>query len=182
MTRIDNDSPGSREIVLHSTILDSKGTEISMEETRVALDAESDAEINQDFNLDQPSLWSVEQPDLYYMRTDILDGEDLIDRVFTVFGIRKIEYNATKGFLLNGKQVKMKGVCLHHDGGCVGAAVPDRVWERRLEVLKKMGCNAIRTSHNPMSPEFMYMCDRMGFLVMDEIFDEWTQGRVPHVL
>ena len=87
-------------------------------------------------------------------------------------------FDADRGFALNGQHVKLNGVCLHHDGGCVGAAVPERVWERRLELLKQMGCNAIRTSHYPPAPEFLDLCDRMGFLVMDEAFDEWRQGKV----
>jgi len=104
-----------------------------------------------------------------------------VDEYDTVFGIRQIAFDADKGFLLNGRQVKLNGVCLHHDGGSVGAAVPERVWERRLEILKAMGCNAIRTSHNPYAPEFMDLCDRMGFLVMDEVFDEWkvAKGQTP---
>ena len=180
MTRIENKFPESREVVLRSAILDKLGKEISMEARPVRLEGGTSTEIHQEMGVDKPSLWSVEEPSLYNVRTDVMEGEKVLDRVNTVFGIRSIEYSAEKGFLLNGKQVKMKGVCLHHGGGCVGAAVPDRVWERRLEVLKEMGCNAIRTAHNPMSPEFMDLCDRMGFLVMDEIFDEWTQGKVPY--
>ena len=92
-------------------------------------------------------------------------------------GIRRAEFDADRGFLLNGKQVKLNGVCLHHDGGAVGAAVPERVWERRLEILKAMGCNSIRTSHNPYAPEFMDLCDKLGFMVMNEVFDEWKQNK-----
>ncbi len=89
-----------------------------------------------------------------------------------------IAYDVNKGFFLNGVNIKMNGVCLHHEAGCVGAAVPVKVWERRLKLLKEMGCNAIRTSHNPVAPEFLDLCDKMGFLVMDEIFDEWKRGKV----
>ena len=93
------------------------------------------------------------------------------------FGIRDATFDAEKGFLLNGKSVKIKGVCLHHDAGCLGAAVPASVWQSRLQALKDMGCNAVRTSHNPPSPEFLDCCDRLGLLVMDEMFDCWTQGK-----
>jgi beta-galactosidase len=124
-----------------------------------------------------PRLWSVEGPALYTLRTAILNAGSVVDEVTTTFGVRQIEYDVDRGLLLNGKRVKMNGVCLHHDGGCVGAAVPERVWERRLETLKAMGCNAIRTSHNPPAPEFLDLCDRMGFLVMDEAFDEWRIGK-----
>ncbi|MBN1359978.1 MAG: DUF4982 domain-containing protein [Sedimentisphaerales bacterium] len=124
-----------------------------------------------------PRLWSVETPQLYTLRTVVLNDGQPVDEITTTFGIRRIEYDVDRGFLLNGQPVKMNGVCLHHDGGCVGAAVPPRVWERRLETLKAMGCNAIRTAHNPPAPEFLDLCDRMGFLVMDEAFDEWRIGK-----
>ena len=107
----------------------------------------------------------------------MLEGTKPIDNYTSTFGIRKIEYDKDKGFLLNGKHVKMNGVCLHHDAGCLGAAVPDQAWVRRLQLLKEMGCNAIRTSHNPPAPEFLDLCDKMGFLVMDEIFDEWVEKK-----
>jgi beta-galactosidase len=96
----------------------------------------------------------------------------------TTFGVRTIAYDPDRGFLLNGRRVKMRGVNLHHDAGGLGAAVPERVWQRRLELLKAMGANAIRTSHNPPAPEFLDLCDRLGFLVMAEAFDEWTMGKV----
>ena len=104
-------------------------------------------------------------------------GDETIDQCDTPIGIRSIEFDTDKGFLLNGKPVKLNGVCLHCDGGSVGSAVPEGVWLRRLRLLKQMGCNAIRTSHNPPAPEFLDLCDQLGFLVMDEAFDEWTAGK-----
>ena len=101
----------------------------------------------------------------------------MADDFETSFGIREIRYDVDRGFFLNGQHVKMQGMCLHHDGGSVGAAVPEGVWRRRLELLKTMGCNAIRMSHNPPAPELLDLCDRMGFLVMDESFDEWRIGK-----
>jgi hypothetical protein len=100
---------------------------------------------------------------------------DDTDKVHPITGnlLSEGPFDAERGFLLNGRRVKLNGVCLHDDAGAVAAAVPERVWERRFEILKEMGCNAIRTSHNPMAPVFMDLCDRMGFLVMDEILDEW---------
>ena len=100
----------------------------------------------------------------------------MVDVYDTPFGIREAVFDAERGFLLNGQHIKLNGACIHHEAGSVGAAVPLRVWERRLEILKEMGCNAIRTSHNPFAAEFLDLCDRMGFLVMAEAFDEW---RVP---
>lgn len=123
--------------------------------------------------LDNPKLWSCDNPVLYTLRTQVLEDGKVVDEVDTPFGIRSICFDKDKGFLLNGIPTKIKGVCMHHDGGCVGAAVPEAVWERRLKLLKEMGCNAIRMAHNPPAPELLDMCDRMGFLVMDEAFDEW---------
>ena len=104
----------------------------------------------------------------------------MLDEVTTPFGIRTAEFRSDTGFWLNGKNFKLKGVCLHHDGGAVGAAVPLAVWERRLKTLQELGVNAIRTAHNPTAPEFLDLCDRMGFLVMDEFFDCWTKAKNPH--
>ena len=118
----------------------------------------------------------MEDPYLYRLRTALYLGDELVDEYDTPFGIRSTVWDAERGFLLNGEQVKINGVCLHHDAGCVGAAVPDRVLERRLELLKAMGCNGIRCSHYPPAPELLDMADRMGFLVMDEAFDEWAPG------
>ena len=107
-------------------------------------------------------------------------GTNLLDNDSTMFGIRDAKFTPDQGFVLNGKKVMLKGVCLHHDGGAVGAAVPLRVWEQRLAALRELGCNAIRTSHNPVAPEFLDLCDRMGFLVMDEFFDCWTVKKNAH--
>src|SRR5262249_21689059 len=110
------------------------------------------------------------------LRSPVRAGGKVVDEYETPFGIREVVFDADRGFLLNGRHVKLNGVCLHHDGGAVGAAVPERVWGRRLQLLQEMGCNAIRTSHNAPAPEFLDLCDRFGFLVMAEAFDEW---RVP---
>ncbi|MFR9661892.1 MAG: glycoside hydrolase family 2 TIM barrel-domain containing protein, partial [Rikenellaceae bacterium] len=126
--------------------------------------------------IDNPIRWSAENPKIYYMRSEIILENKVIDDKITTFGIRKLEYNKDKGMLVNDKQVKLDGVCLHHDAASLGAAVPDDVWHYRLSKLRDMGCNAIRTSHNPFSPEFYAMCDTMGFYVMDECFDEWKDG------
>ena len=96
----------------------------------------------------------------------------------TTFGIREVKFDVDRGFLLNGEHVKMNGVCIHGDCGSVGTAVPEGMWERRLEMLQKMGCNAIRLSHNPPAPELLDLLDRMGFLVMAEAFDEWKQPKL----
>jgi beta-galactosidase len=144
------------------------------------LDAGKNLELEQRLEVAAPRLWSPETPGLYTLRSEVVDdGGRVVDVTTTTFGMRSIAYDRDRGFLLNGVPVKMKGVNLHHDGGAVGAAVPERIWEQRLEVLKAMGANAIRTSHNPPAPEFLDLCDRLGFLVMAEAFDEWTVGKVP---
>ena len=114
---------------------------------------------------------------MYTVQTQVKRNGAIIDQYTTPFGIRTFVFDPDKGFSINGQSMKLKGVCLHHDAGALGAAVPIQVWERRLKLLKDAGCNAIRCSHNPPAPEFLDLCDRMGFLVMDEAFDEWTQGK-----
>jgi len=123
--------------------------------------------------LEAPSLWSAETPCLYRLTTELIHDGETIDEVETPFGVRSVAFDSEKGFLLNGRQTKLRGVCNHHDAGPLGAAVPDKILETRLRQLKAMGCNAIRTSHNPFAPEFYDLCDRLGILVMDEIFDGW---------
>lgn len=126
------------------------------------------------FPVKNPMLWSPETPILYKLELSLLRGKELLETRVEQIGFRSAEFDNRKGFLLNGEQVKLNGVCLHHDGGCVGAAVPPAVWERRLMKLKDMGVNAIRCSHNPPDVALLDLCDRLGFLVMDEAFDEWA--------
>ena len=121
----------------------------------------------------EPRIWEPGSPALYTAEAVLTGGRDTADSCRTTFGIRTIRFTADRGFLLNGKKTLLKGVCIHHDGGCTGAAVPPEIWERRLGRLKEMGCNALRCSHNPPDPAVLDLADRMGFLVMDEAFDEW---------
>jgi beta-galactosidase len=172
-TRLRNDTPASALCTLITTVRDRDGKAAGSVESSQEVAAGGEHESVQQVKLEQPSLWFVESPYLYTSHSEVRrDGRE-VDRYETPFGIREIAFDADRGFLLNGRRVKLNGVCLHHDAGAVGAAVPERVWERRLEILKEMGCNAIRTSHNPFAAEFLDLCDKMGFLVMDEIFDEW---------
>ncbi|WP_395094886.1 beta-galactosidase GalB [Armatimonas sp.] len=128
----------------------------------------------------RPQLWSIEKPQLYTLRTSVWFSGRLSDTQLTTFGIRSIAWDGAKGFLLNGQRVTLNGVCNHHDLGLLGGAVHERAIERQLEILKEMGCNAIRTSHNPPAPELLDACDRMGFLVIDEAFDCWRRGKKPN--
>ena len=178
-TRIDNAGSATRKGSLRSTVQDAAGRVVARTDTAVTVAANQHVDLEQRVTVTAPQLWSVETPKLYSLRSEVLEGKEAVDAVTTPFGIRSIAYDKDRGFLLNGRPVKMRGVNLHHDGGAVGAAVPERIWEMRLERLKAMGANAIRTSHNPPAPEFLDLCDRMGFLVMAEAFDEWTIGKVP---
>ena len=128
----------------------------------------------------KPKLWSVDKPELYIAVTLVQNGGKLVDRHETTFGIRTVEFTADDGFHLNGKRVPIQGVCLHHDLGALGAAFNTRAAERQLQIMKEMGVNAIRTSHNPPAPEFLDLCDRMGFLVIDEFTDTWTHAKKPN--
>jgi beta-galactosidase len=178
-TRVVNEDHGTRDGTLRSVIVDSAGVEVARAESGFSTPAGQDAVVEQQLGLATPALWSPDSPALYTLRTTVLDGAGrTVDQTETPFGVRHITWDADRGFLLNGTRVKMLGVNLHHDGGPVGAAVPEAVWERRLRLLKGMGVNAIRTAHNPPAPEFLDLCDRLGFLVMNEAFDEWTHAKV----
>ena len=177
-TKVENHYTVTKDAVLVSRIVDGEGKAVSEVESPVSVTPGESKEFTQQVTLNNPSLWSVDSPSMYRLISQIKDGSKIIDQQETPFGIRSIEFSAVNGFVLNGKRVKMNGVCLHHDAGCFGAAVPVQVWERRLRILKAMGCNAIRTSHNATAPEFMDLCDRLGFLVMDEPFDEWEETKV----
>lgn len=129
--------------------------------------------ISEEIQLANPSLWSVDTPNLYRVDTKLLVAGAVVGGQSTTFGVRSIKFDPNTGFFLNGENMKIKGVCLHHDAGLVGSAVPKGVWKRRLQALKDGGCNAVRIAHNPGSQEFLDLCDEMGILVQDEFYDEW---------
>ena len=171
--RLENASSKVGNAKVSFKIINDKGVEVAQTESPFTIQPGEEKNIDQKVNVIAPKLWTLESPVLYTIITTIIVNGKPVDEVKTPFGIRSIRYDVNKGFFLNDKNIKMNGVCLHHDAGCLGAAVPIKVWERRFQVLKDMGCNAIRCSHNPVAPEFLDLCDRMGFLVMDEVFDEW---------
>ena len=142
--------------------------------------SDSVSTVNQTLTVKSPVLWSVDQPYLYKAVTQIMQGKTVIDSYTTNLGIRSFVFDIDKGFILNGKQLKILGVCDHHDLGSLGSAVNTRALERQLQILKEMGCNGIRTSHNPPAPELLDLCDKMGFIVMDEAFDCWEKGKVDY--
>ncbi len=177
ITQVQNDGDAPQNCTLITRIVNDQGEVIGTASAQHPLAAGQAHEFVQQIRVVAPHLWSVDDPYLYRLQSVVQAGEQTVDRCETPLGIRSIEFDADQGFLLNGKRVKINGVCLHHDGGCVGAAVPERVWQRRLETLKAMGCNGIRSSHYPPAPEFLDLCDRMGLVVMDENFDEWRMGK-----
>lgn len=177
---VTNQSRAHSDVIVHWSVLSPTGSavvEVDSEAKRVS--SFGSTVFQREFEIRNPKLWSLDHPYLYSLVTEIRfsPGGPPIDQETTVFGIRDAHFESASGFWLNGHNIKIKGVCLHHDAGALGAAVPLRAWERRLEILKFLGCNAIRTAHNPPAPEFLDLCDRMGFLVMDEMFDCWTVGK-----
>ena len=139
------------------------------------VDQESSGRATQSFIIEDPLLWSPETPDLYTVHCYLMDRNKKLDHVSIQHGIRSAQFDPNRGFVLNGKKMVLKGVCLHHDGGELGAAVPLESWKRRFEFLKELGVNALRLAHNPHAPEVLDLCDRMGFLVIDEMYDKWEQ-------
>lgn len=176
-TTIVNDTLTNAQVTLNSTVVDRDCNEIASVSNDASVPASGSIELDQSAFASSPRLWSPDAPSLYTLRSRVLADGKVVDEYTTLFGIRSLRFDADEGFFLNGDSLKMKGVCEHHDAGCVGAAVPDGVLRRRLRILKEMGCNAIRTSHNPPSPTFLDMCDELGFMVMDEAFDEWRDGK-----
>lgn len=136
--------------------------------------------LTQNLEIETPVLWDTENPEMYRAITEITIDGSVVDSYETPFGIREFKFDLDKGFILNGKQVKIKGVCLHHDLGPLGAAFNTRAMERELEIMKEMGVNGIRTSHNPPAPELLDLCDKMGMIVMDEAYDIWAQAKNPY--
>ena len=181
-TRVQNDTKSAIRVRVHQDLIDPAGNIVGSIEEPVRIPGKGEKEIQQKILVTKPQLWSLEKPTIYTVRTSLLrtgsdSAPETVDSYDTSIGIRQIEFDVNRGFLLNGQHVKILGMCVHEDGGAVGAAVPVEVWERRLKLLKAMGCNAIRCSHNPPAPEFLDLCDRLGILVMDEAFDEWTVAK-----
>jgi beta-galactosidase len=181
-TSVVNESEKEVNAILKTRILKNDGTEVAVTESSMKISGKSGTEFNQDLNITSPLLWSVESPSLYTAINEVYVANGrkrskIIDRTESAFGIRSISVSAEKGFLLNGKLLLLKGGCMHHDNGPLGAAAFDRAEERRVELMKASGFNAIRCSHNPPSPAFLDACDRLGMLVIDEAFDVWKEQK-----
>lgn len=177
VTTLENSSDKKVEAVVTHSVFAPDGRKVAKTlPLRTILNPGDSLNICGSAEVPNPQLWSTESPRLYSMETEVRVRGKVVDRYTTPFGIRTYRFDPDSGFSINGKRMKIKGMCLHMDDGARGVAVPDRSYERRLEILKEYGCNAIRCSHNQPSAEFLDMCDRMGFIVIDEAFDKWKSG------
>lgn len=176
-TSVKNEGTADAEVKVISSLLDAEGNRVGETTSVLPISKDSVGAYQQMVKVNSPVLWSVNNPYLYTLETEVWADGKLVDTYETTTGIRSFEFSADKGFILNGEQVKIKGVCMHHDLGCLGAAVNTRAIERQLEILREMGCNGIRCSHNPPAPELLQLCDEMGFIVMDETFDMWRKKK-----
>jgi beta-galactosidase len=180
-TTIYNESNKDQTAVVETAIVDPSGKTVERSSSpATVIKANMKRELTQQVEINNVSLWSIESPALYTSISYVKINGKVVDEYHTKFGIRSFEFDVYKGFSLNGKPMKILGVCNHHDLGCLGAAINTRALERQLEMLKAMGCNGIRTSHNPPAPELLDLCDKMGFIVMDEAFDMWAKQKTPY--
>lgn len=175
-TKVKNETESAQSIVV-KTLLSNNSKNAGNGQMQVELPAHSEKELTQTIQVSNPKLWTPETPYLYQAQIQVLKGKKVVDDTKTDFGIRSIKFTTENGFQLNGKTVKINGGCVHHDNGCLGAAAFDRAEERKVELLKAGGFNAVRTSHNPPSEAFLEACDKLGLLVMDESFDCWKIGK-----
>ena len=170
---IDNESNTTSNITIENELVNTEGVVVSKKSTPISIEAKKSGKIIAKIKLNHPKLWSVETPNLYELKTRVLIDGKIIDQTSTQTGFRKFTFDPDQGFALNDKWMKIKGVCLHHDAGVLGSAVPREVWKSRLKTLKEIGVNAVRTSHNPQAPAFYELCDELGLLVLNEAYDEW---------
>ena len=177
-TRVANESAEQTEVKVQTILKDRSGKQTGTAQSTITITPGKDIETSQSIDVAQPALWSPESPTLYSATTQVLRNGKIVDEVITPFGIRTLSWSAEKGLLLNGKSIKLTGGSVHHDNGPLGAAAFDRAEERKVQLLKAAGHNAVRTAHNPPSPAFLDACDRLGLLVMDEPVDSWKASKV----
>lgn len=178
LTEVENADPNVVECVMETNLVGPDGDVVATAENKATIETDGNHEFDQRLSVSDPRRWTLEDPIRYFAHSVVYQDGEPVDDYVTPFGIRTFEWTTDAGFFLNGESVNMKGVNLHHDGGCLGAAVTEHTLERRLETLKEMGCNAIRTAHNPPQPELLDLCDRMGFLVINEVYDKWRHEGV----
>ena len=179
-TQLENGTGKPAQASVRTTLLSATGEPVAKDQSQVQIGAGAGGETTHRIALAQPKLWSPQTPVLYRAITEIFQGGKVTDRVETSFGVRALAWSIDKGLLLNGQSIKLVGGSVHHDNGPLGAAAFDRAEERRVELLKAAGFNAVRTAHNPPSPAFLDACDRLGLLVLDEPFDVWTKSKAKY--
>lgn len=179
-TMVKNETAVSQNLLLSSVVYSKMGKNVADSSTKLALQPNEEKETIQIVTVENPNLWSVENPNLYQVKSTIKTASKVLDAATTDFGIRTIDFSAEKGFLLNGKKTILNGGCVHHDNGALGSAAYERAEERKVQLLKAAGFNAVRTSHNPPSVSFLNACDRFGLLVIDEVFDGWKEKKNTH--
>ncbi|CAM3451008.1 sugar-binding domain-containing protein [Flavobacterium chungbukense] len=170
---VENGSSSKSSLTVVNELFSKDGKSVAKTSSKVEVVANQSGKISTKINVKNPQLWDLENPNLYELKTTVLQDGKEIDKTVTQTGFRSFTFDPNNGFALNGKGMKMKGVCLHHDAGVLGSAVPREVWKTRLQTLKEIGVNAIRTSHNPQAPDFYELCDELGLLVLNEAYDEW---------
>jgi len=179
-TEIRNRLNQAADVKFRTSILDAVGQRVTQAESTNSVPGASAQTFTTSLSIPSPHRWDVDDPYLYTAVSEVIDHDRVVDRYTTPFGVRTIQFDKHRGFLLNGRYMKLHGVCLHHDLGALGAAVNRRATERQLQIMKAGGVNAIRTSHNPPSPELLEYADRIGLVVMDEAFDMWRKPKVPN--
>lgn len=177
VTTVKNDRGADATIRLRSRLIGPDGKAGELKETEISIPAGKQKDFTQELSVKNPALWSLNNPALYRAEVELIENQNALDHSAATFGIRTIKFTAANGFELNGEVVKLKGGNMHHDNGPLGSATIDRAEERRVQLMKAYGFNAIRTSHNPPSPQFLDACDRFGVLVMDEAFDMWEKAK-----
>lgn len=170
---INNTESKAAQLTVTNELIAANGKTVAKSSQKVQAANNQTTSVQVDLKVSNPQLWSLSSPGLYKLRTSVIKDGKTIDSSETTTGFRSFTFDPNKGFALNGEWMKMKGVCLHHDAGVLGSAVPRDVWKRRLLTLKEIGVNAIRTSHNPQAPDLYELCDELGLLVLNEAFDEW---------
>ncbi|HEU5070806.1 MAG TPA: glycoside hydrolase family 2 TIM barrel-domain containing protein [Verrucomicrobiae bacterium] len=178
-TAVNNEGHAPQNVTIESRIVRAAAPNktLAIVNGHVAMAAAGAQEVQQTVKVPRPHLWSPDNPELYCLISTIKRQGIVLDEVRTTFGIRSVSVDAERGFVLNGEPLKLRGGCLHHDNGCLGSCAYDRAEERKVELLKAAGYNAVRTSHNPPSPALLAACDRLGLLVIDEAFDCWEIGK-----
>ena len=179
-TTVENDGKEAKDVVLTHKVFEKGNSKNVIGETttqKTTVQPNNKADINAEFTVSNPKLWDIENPNLYTVRTEVKVGDKVVDTYDTEYGFRYTEFNKDRGYYLNGKPVKLKGVCMHHDQGALGAVANRRAIERQVEILQEMGCNSIRVTHNPAAQHLIDVCNEKGILVVEEIFDGWHHAK-----